>query len=169
MNLYFGGVFISAKLNPKEKLFCYYFIISNNPQESAIKSGFSSPSKNAIKLLQLPKIKSFIQQISSSNYDQLLSSFIIKGFERIAFGSINDSVSLILNHQNLSPSSINNLDLFNISEIKKSKDGGFEIKFFDRLKALEKLSSLSSNNSSSSDFLDALHQSISSSGISHED
>ena len=31
------------------------------------------------------------------------------------------------------------MNLFNISSIKKSKDGGMEIKFFDRLQALQKL------------------------------
>ena len=31
------------------------------------------------------------------------------------------------------------MDLFHISEIKRQKDGAIEIKFFDRLKALEKL------------------------------
>lgn len=31
------------------------------------------------------------------------------------------------------------MDLFNISEIKRKKGGDIEIKFFDRLKALERL------------------------------
>ena len=31
------------------------------------------------------------------------------------------------------------MDLFNISEIKRKKGGDIEIKFFDRIKALEKL------------------------------
>lgn len=31
------------------------------------------------------------------------------------------------------------MNLFNVSSIKKSKDGGMEIKFFDRLQALQKL------------------------------
>ena len=33
-------------------------------------------------------------------------------------------------------------DLFNVSEIKRIKGGGVEIKFFDRQKALERLSDL---------------------------
>ena len=32
------------------------------------------------------------------------------------------------------------MDLFCVSEIKRPKDGSMEIKFFDRMKALEKLS-----------------------------
>ena len=34
---------------------------------------------------------------------------------------------------------IEKLDLFNVSEIKRKKGGDVEIKFFDRLKALERL------------------------------
>lgn len=34
------------------------------------------------------------------------------------------------------------MDLFNISEIKRKKGGDIEIKFFDRLKALERLCEL---------------------------
>lgn len=39
------------------------------------------------------------------------------------------------------------MDLFNIAEIKKKKGGDIEIKFFDRIKALEKLSEISSQSS----------------------
>ena len=35
------------------------------------------------------------------------------------------------------------LDLFNVAEIKRPKGGGLEIKFFDRIKALEKLGDIS--------------------------
>ena len=39
------------------------------------------------------------------------------------------------------------LDLFNVAEIKKPRGGGMEIKFFDRLKALEKIEQLSLSES----------------------
>lgn len=39
------------------------------------------------------------------------------------------------------------MDLFNISEIKRPKGGGLEIKFFDRLKPLEKLQEISTDSS----------------------
>ncbi len=39
---------------------------------------------------------------------------------------------------------IKQLDLYNISDIKRKKGGDIEIKFFDRLKALEHLQQLSS-------------------------
>lgn len=49
-----------------------------------------------------------------------------------------------------------------ISELKKQRDGGFEIKFFDRLKALEKLDEIAKyhqNNHSAIDFCNAINNS----------
>ena len=40
------------------------------------------------------------------------------------------------------------MDLFNVSEIKRKKNGEMEIKFFDRLKALEKLTDITDMSSS---------------------
>ena len=48
-------------------------------------------------------------------------------------------------------------DLFNVAEIKRPKDGAMEIKFFDRIKALEKLEDIDENDRSNvSDFYKAL-------------
>ncbi len=63
---------------------------------------------------------------------------IISGYYRLAFGCFADAVSLLFSEE-ISPETIQQLDLFNISEIKRKKNGETEIKFFDRLKALEKL------------------------------
>ena len=53
------------------------------------------------------------------------------------------------------------MELLNISEIKMPKSGGIEIKFFDRLKALEKLEEISHSSSGDSalPFYDALERS----------
>ena len=58
----------------------------------------------------------------------------------MAFGRINDALELLKDD----PSEVcaERLDLFNVSEIKRVKGGGVEIKFFDRLEALEKLAEL---------------------------
>ena len=56
----------------------------------------------------------------------------------IAFGSCCDAVRLVLGEE-FSSEGLEQLDLFNIAEIKKPKDGSLEIKFFDRIKALENL------------------------------
>lgn len=42
------------------------------------------------------------------------------------------------------------MDLFGISEIKRPKGGGLEIKFFDRLKPLERLADMSTDEAADS-------------------
>ena len=64
----------------------------------------------------------------------------LAGLRRLAFGRINDALALLRDDAGeISPET---LDLFNVSEIKRAKGGGVEIKFFDRLEALERLSEL---------------------------
>lgn len=63
----------------------------------------------------------------------------VQGYRRLSFGSPADAVKLLKDWENLTREDIEKLDLFNVSEIKLPKSGGIEIKFFDRLKALEKL------------------------------
>ncbi len=64
---------------------------------------------------------------------------ICDGLGRLAFGEIQDAVTLLFENEENILTTLKGLDLFNVSEIKRAKGGGMEIKFFDRFKALEKL------------------------------
>lgn len=64
------------------------------------------------------------------------------GLRRLAFGEITDAVSLLYESDENVISRLPDLDLFNVSEIKRPKGGGMEIKFFDRLKAIDRLREL---------------------------
>ena len=77
-----------------------------------------------------------------SRRKKLTQKDVTEGFRRLAFGDIQDAVALLFESEENILSSLPRLDLFNISEIKRQKGGGMEIKFFDRLKALDKLSEL---------------------------
>lgn len=64
---------------------------------------------------------------------------VSEGLRHLAFGEIKDAVSLLFESEEKILEGLPQLDLFNVSEIKRVKGGGMEIKFFDRLKALDKL------------------------------
>ena len=51
------------------------------------------------------------------------------GYERLAFGSTADAFRLLMSSAD-DPPDVGALDLFNVAEIKKPKDGAMEIKFF---------------------------------------
>lgn len=85
-----------------------------------------------------------------------------EGFRRLAFGDIQDAVKLLFETEENILSSLPSLDLFNISEIKRQKGGGMEIKFFDRIKALEKLREITGadERQTALSFYDALEKSV---------
>lgn len=62
-----------------------------------------------------------------------------EGLRRLAFGDISDAILLLFANEEEIMQKLPNFNLYNISEIKRPKGGGMEIKFFDRIKALEKL------------------------------
>lgn len=102
---------------------------------------------------------------------QITQKEVSEGLRRLAFGEIQDAVSLLFESDDGIISKLPQLDLFNISEIKRVKGGGMEIKFFDRLKALEKLGQAVStaDKAQVSSFYDALEKSTSGSAKVYEE
>ena len=150
------------KLSKKELDFCRWYAILRNPKEAAIKSGYTVlPEYRGINLLSKKHIANKIKELEKEN--QTDSNLVSAGLSRLAFGSISDAVKLILSANGDNPPPPDTLDLFNVSEIKFTTGKGMEIKFFDRLKALEQLSKLSETtiNSSALSFYEALERSAS--------
>ena len=77
------------------------------------------------------------------------------GYERLAFGSTADAFRLLMSTGD-DALDVGMLDLFNVSEIKRPKDGAMEIKFFDRLKALEQLGGVPEEQGAAAAFYEAL-------------
>lgn len=78
------------------------------------------------------------------------------GYEKIAYGGVNDAVRLLFSKEP-DLSALDGLDLYNIAEIRRLKDG-LEIKFYDRMKALECLRELGERGGESSPLYRALAQ-----------
>ena len=130
------------KLTKKELDFCRAFVRLRNPKESAIRAGYEIlPEYRGISLLSRKEIR---QKITELEKESLVDeSLVSAGLQRLAFGSCADAVKLILSASQDTSPNIDSLDLFNVAEIKYTCGKGMEIKFFDRLKALEKLSEIS--------------------------
>lgn len=64
-----------------------------------------------------------------------------EGLRRLAFGRITDAVRLLYQTGD-NTEELDSLDLYAISELKRGKDGLLEVKFYDRLKALQFLKEL---------------------------
>ena len=140
-------------------LFCCYYAKLGNIFEAALKAGFPHQTALAdgMKILSQRKYRRFISKLIGQSLPsgQLISA----GLERLAFGSSNDAAFLVFSEETMTPEKIASLDLFNVSEIKKVKGGGVEVKFFDRQKAMEKIYDYASSDSAgaaASNLLEAL-------------
>ena len=142
-------------ISTKEKRFCEIYAAVGDAVQAAQAAGYEQPEKAGVNLLSRDEINAEISRL----YEKRLKNARQKayaGYERIAFGSVNDAVRLLFDGEDFGTSA-EGYDLFNVAEIKRPKEGALEIKFFDRLKALEKLELLNkSDKSNTSDFYNAI-------------
>lgn len=112
-----------------------------------------------MKLLNSRKIRERISALE--NERQARVAEVTDGYRRIAFGSVADAVRLIFLDGIPEEAELEKMDLTMVSDIKRPKGGGLEVKFFDRLKALDRLYELSNaaGENEKSDFFAALNRS----------
>lgn len=139
-------------LSKNQKLFCRYYSVTRSPREAAGLAGFKNPALQGILLMQNKQIR---EEIARINAEKVPNGEAAAGLRRLAFGSIADAIKLMMTGgEGLD---IDSLDLFCVSEIKMPKGGGTEIKFFDRIKALERLADIGDGSDRSlSPFVEAL-------------
>lgn len=145
----------SKGLTAKEKTFCNCFVSCGSADEAAYSAGFvRNPKRSGEELLCREDIADEIKRLGKCRTSSL-SEIATVGYRRLAFGKISDAVSLLY-MENPSREQLEHMDLFLVSEIKRPKDGSMEIKFFDRLKALEKLTDDSEKEDRATPFYDAI-------------
>lgn len=125
-------------LTEREKYFCYHYVNTGNLREAALLAGYRrEPDKKGALLLSKISVKEEIDRLYGERKKDLSYKACI-GYERLAFGSVADAVRLLYIDK-VDKASLEEMNLFNVAEIKRPKDGSMEIKFFDRIRALEKL------------------------------
>lgn len=145
----------SGGLTAREKTFCSCFVSCGSADEAAYSAGFvKNPKRSGEELLCREDIAQEIKRLGKCRAGSL-SEIAAVGYRRLAFGKISDAVSLLY-MENPSREQLEHMDLFMVSEIKRPKDGSMEIKFFDRLKALEKLKENSQTESGAASVYEAI-------------
>lgn len=152
-------------LTKKQKQFASLYAVTRNLREAATLMGLKNPMAQGLKLISNKQVKEEINRLTA---EKIPTGEVATGLRRIAFGSVADAVKLILTQgEGLD---IDSLDLYSVSEIKIAKGGGMEIKFFDRIKALEKLSGISGVEAAGvSPFVDAIRKGAENLNFSDED
>ena len=137
------GLITISTLSSKERLFCTYYCLSRNGREAAAKSGYVFPERSAARLLKKKEVTEEIER--SDKEKRARKTDIVSGYYRLAFGCYTDPISLIFKEE-VTGEELQKMDLYNIAEIKIKRGGEIEIKFFDRLKALEHLEEIASDS-----------------------
>lgn len=123
----------------KKRRFIALYCILRNIKEASAKAGidtsgdFNEGIEHLLKKSTRRQLKKFNDRLSSD------SGAVSAGLSRLAFGSVNDAALLVFSQDTITEEKLSELDLFNVSEVKRDKDGGVSVKFFDRQKALEKM------------------------------
>ena len=120
--------------------FCSLYAMLGNISEAARGAGVPPDSafREGLEILGMPQYQRLIQRLTRMPRIDPRHQ-VRAGLERLAFGTANDALALLLSEEPMTGAQLSRLDLFNVSEIKKVKGGGLEIKFFDRQRALERM------------------------------
>lgn len=138
-----------------ELLFCQYHALLQSHREAALRAGYPPccAEEQGLSLLSRPEIREEAARLASYSNAQRLAQ-VQAGLRRLAFGPTCDAVRLLYWEEAQGPPP-RDLDLFCVSEIRRGKSG-VEIRFFDRLKALELLARLPEQEQGDSGLLQAL-------------
>lgn len=136
-------------MTKREERFCCYYSSNGNVRMSAVMAGYTNnPERIGQELLMRNDISVKVKEYRNMRLNDLQFMALL-GYERLAFGSIADCIQLLY-MEKPDVKTLEGMDLYMISEIKRPKDGAMEIKFFDRIKALEKLSEAQRNSEENS-------------------
>lgn len=141
------------------RAFAKMFVRTRNGSETAVRLGAEPEEAKQIEadFLASSAVRREIRKLDKEDMQTLC--YVKTGLSRLAFGSINEAAALVFVEE-LSREDILKADLFNVSEIRRVKGGGVEMKFFDRQKALEKLVELDpelKEVSAAQEFLNAVY------------
>ena len=144
-------------MKKKEKEFCRLTVVLGNPRAAAQRAGYKKPDEAWPELITCPEIAAEIRRITREVSKVFRDTMLCSVF-RLMNAENNDAVRLLY-HDEMSDREIREMNLSGVAEIKRTKDKSVEIKFFDRIKALDKLAELNdtvSDSASAGGLLEAM-------------
>ena len=115
--------------------FCRAYLRTMDPDRAADDAGY----QDGFAQLATEGVQSRLEKMREAAAGQLRREDALRRLAQLAFGQANDGVRLALLGKEARPEE---MDLSAVSEIRVTDKGGVEIKFVDRVKALETLCGL---------------------------
>jgi Terminase small subunit. len=140
----------------QRRLFCRAFLQTMNPERAAA----AARVKDGYVMLRDRTVQTRLEEMREAVGAQILREDAIRRLCELAFGRANDAVRLALSREEAGVE-MEKLDLSAVAEFKATDKGGVEIKFIDRVRALEVLCGLLSGNSGNTganEFFQALEE-----------
>lgn len=115
-----------------QKTFCRAYLRTMDPEQAAAESG----GGDGFSLLGRRAIQSRLEKMRETATGQIQREDAVRRLAQLAFGRANDAVWLALHRDE---PDLKELDLSAVAEFKVTDKGGMEVKFIDRVRALEAL------------------------------
>ena len=122
--------------------FCRAYLRSMDPERAALDAG----CRDGFTCLAAPGTQKRLDRMREAAAGQLRREDVLRRLAQLAFGQANDGVRLAMQGQS---ALAEGLDLSAVAEIRVTDKGGVEIKFVDRVRALETLCELLGGESGS--------------------
>jgi hypothetical protein len=119
----------------RQRRFCQVYLRTMDPERAAAEAGY----RDGYGKLAAEPVQRRLEQMREAATGQLRREDVLRRLAQLAFGQANDGVRLALLGRE---AETEHMDLSAVSEIKVTDKGGVEIKFVDRVKALEALCGL---------------------------
>ena len=119
----------------RQRRFCQVYLQTMDPERAAAEAGY----KDGYGKLAAEPVQTRLEQMREAAVGQLRREDVLRRLAQLAFGRANAGVRLALLGREAGRDP---MDLSAVSEIKVTDKGGVEIKFVDRVKALETLCGL---------------------------
>ena len=123
-------------MKQKEKDFCRLTAVLGDPGKAAERAGFKDPEKAWPELVVREDIAEEIHR-ASSVVGRIYKDTLLCGIHRMMTADNSDVIKLVCRDR-VGGEEFKERDISGVSEIKRT-DKGIELKFFDRIKLLEKL------------------------------
>lgn len=138
----------------RRQLFCCCYAQLGDVREAALAAGYPRERAGAegAGLLRQGKYQKMVREFREALY-QDRGALVQCGLHRLAFGQNHDAIQLLLQDVPVSSEALAQMDLYGVASIKRDKNGGMEIHFFDRLKALMALQAQQDRSSSTAESL----------------
>lgn len=120
------------KNRSRRQTFCQAYLQTMNPQRAARAAG----CRDGFSTLEVRQVQKRLDQMRETAAAQICREDVLRQMAQLAFGPVNDAVRLALEGKQ---ANLEQLDLSAVAEFKVTDKGGVEVRFVDRLRALDAL------------------------------